>query len=102
MAGPKVDPALAAELEKMSAGEETLDVVVQLLPEELDSPALSPERTEEVTRQLLTRIAGKIGVSATDVNVFKHLGSFVVSAPKAFIRELVDQPEIAAAVSNRR
>ena len=39
---------------------------------------------------------------APDFNVFKNLGYFVVSAPPAYLKALVDSPEVAHAFPNRR
>ena len=55
-----------------------------------------------MSRDLLERVSRKTGVDPDRVNVLRDLGSLVVSAKPQFLKELIDQPEIEAAVANRR
>jgi glyoxylase-like metal-dependent hydrolase (beta-lactamase superfamily II) len=59
-------------------------------------------QTEALARELVDRVRKSTGHTVHDVNVFRNLGRFVVSADATFIRELVAQPEITAALANRR
>ncbi len=73
-----------------------------LRPAQSSEKALPPNQVEELARTLLERVERSVGVGARDVNVFRHLSSFVVSASPAFVRELLQQPEIASAMANRQ
>jgi hypothetical protein len=65
-------------------------------------PALSHEETERIAHDLLARAAQHVKDHSPDFNVFKNLGYFVVSAPPAYLKALVDAPEVAHAFPNRR
>jgi glyoxylase-like metal-dependent hydrolase (beta-lactamase superfamily II) len=65
-------------------------------------PAPDPAQTDALARELVDRVRRSTGHSPQDVNVFRNLGRFVVSADATFVRELLAQPEIDAAIANRR
>jgi hypothetical protein len=101
MSQPKIDPHLAAQLKETSAKDE-VQAVVTLHPDDPSQPAPSPERMEEMARDLVARVTKSSGVAPKKVNVFKYLGSFAIAAEPAFIEHLVGQPEVKSAMSNRR
>lgn len=60
------------------------------------------EETDELARELLARVAEQVGGQADDFNIFRNMGSFVVSAKPAFVRALLEQPEVSSAVANQQ
>lgn len=100
---PKIDPELAKQLETTAASQDQkVEAVIRLKPDDASQVVPAPERTETLTNQLLERVHGQVGEPAARYNVFRNLGSFVVSAPASFIRELISQPEVASAVANQQ
>ena len=101
--GPKLDPELVKQLENTAASQEKkVEAVIRLKPDDASQIVPAPERTEALTNQLIKRVKDQVGESATRYNVFRNLGSFVVSAPPSFIRELISQPEVASAAANQQ
>jgi len=98
----KVDAALVKQLKTASGSEELVEAVVRLKPDNPSEIVPGPERSETITKDLLARVKKQSGTSASRYNVFKNLGSFVVSAPAAFVQELMVQPEVAAIVANQQ
>lgn len=99
----RIDPRLLAQLDagagvKASA---LVEAVVQLQPAAVGEVAPAPERTEAIVRSVLARVTMKLGLEPADFNVFPNLGSFLIAASRAYLRELLDQPEVQAAVANR-
>lgn len=58
--------------------------------------------TVELAKELVERASKHSGYSPARWNVFEHLGSFVVRAVPAFLLDLLDQPEVAAATLNSK
>src|SRR5262249_48832671 len=102
MASRNIDPELLRQLNAVAADNEPVEAVVRLNPDNPAEIVPSPERTEELARKVLQRVAKRVGNPVMKHNVFSNLGSFVVSAPTQFVRELIEQPEVAAAVANRQ
>jgi hypothetical protein len=98
----KVDAALVKQLKTASGSEELVEAVVRLRPDNPSEIVPGPERSETITKDLLARVKKQSGTSASRYNVFKNLGSFVVSAPPAFVKELMAQPEVAAILANQQ
>jgi hypothetical protein len=97
----RVDPELAKQIDE-AAEDEPVGAVIRLCPTSADHPTPSPEETERIAHELLSRAAKRVKHHAPDFNVFKHLGYFVVSAPPAYLKALVDSPEVEHAFPNRR
>jgi hypothetical protein len=100
--GAKTDPELTQQLNNTHAGESLVEAVVRFRPDDPKQVVPSPERTEELTQKVLDRVKKQVGKREARYNVFRNLGSFVVSAEPEFLRELISQPEVAAAVANRQ
>ena len=96
------DPELVRQMRAATGADGSVEAVFMLAPEDPSQIVPSPERTKELTRQLLERVKARIGRAAADVNVFHNMGSFVVSAHPDFLRELIAQPEIASAMANQQ
>lgn len=97
----RVDPELERQLSAAQASTGPIQAVFRLRPEK-GAAAPSPERTDALTHELLSRVKAQGAGAAADYNVFRNLGYFVVSAEPRFIRILIDQPEVASAQANRR
>jgi len=96
------DPELVRQMRAATGADGSVEAVFMLAPEDPSQIVPSPERTKELTRQLLERVKASIGKGVEDVNVFHNMGSFVVSAHPDFLRELIAQPEIASAMANQQ
>ena len=97
------DPELVRQMHAATDDDDaSVEAVFMLAPEDPSEVVPSPERTEELTRHLLERVKARIGKAAEDVNVFRNMGSFVVSAHPDFLRELIAQPEVASAMANQQ
>jgi hypothetical protein len=100
---PKIDPELVKQLDATAASQDTkVEAVIRLKPDDASQIVPAPEKTETLASDLMERVKGQVGKSATRYNVFRNLGSFVVSAHPSFIRELISQPEVASAVANQQ
>jgi len=98
----KTDSELLRQLDAAAVSHAVVEAVCRLRATGSSKEILSAERTEVLTRKLLARVEGLVGTGARDFNVFRHLGSFVVSAEARFVLELLKQPEIVSAVANRQ
>lgn len=99
----RIDPHLLALLDAAAGvrAPALLEAVIQLQPEAAGEVVPGPERTEEIVRSVLARVTKKLGRDPADVNVFSNLGSFIISASREYLRELLDQPEVQGALANR-
>ena|SRR2546425_1022324 len=70
---------------------------VRLKPKDSSQDAVSPDDTEASTQAVVKRVAARVGQQAHSVKVLPNLGSFIVSASPAFMRELAHQPEVESA-----
>lgn len=95
-----VDPELTRQLTEAD-DEGMVEAVVRLKPTS-GAASAEPDETERLTHQLMARVQRSAGQQENEVNVFRNLGSFAVSARPAFLKKLIAQPEVAAAVANRQ
>ena len=98
----KTDAELVKQLDQASDSEDLIEAVVRLRPDDPSQIVPAAERTEELTNHLLERVKKESGQAASRYNVFRNLGSFVVSARPAFIRQLMSQPEVASVMANQQ
>ena len=70
---------------------------VRLKPKDSSQQAVSPAETEASTQAIVKRVAQNVGHQAQAVKLLPNLGSFIVSASPAFMRELAHQPEVESA-----
>jgi hypothetical protein len=98
----RTDVELVRQLEQAAASKTPVEAVVRLKPDDASQIVPDAERTEAITKQLLERVGKHSGKKATRYNVFRNLGSFVVSADAGFIRELMSQPEVASIAANQQ
>jgi len=97
-----IDPELERQLGAAATSNQPIEVVVRLRPEDPAEIVPSPERTKELAEEILTRVKKRSGNAAARHNIFANLGSLVVSASPEFVRQLITQPEVAAAVANQQ
>ena len=96
----KTDPELLKQIDSVATDNEEIQAVFSLaLPMK---QLLDPQQVVETTNQILERAEKDAGSKPNNVNIFKNLGSFVVSADASFIRRVIDDPEIASAVANKQ
>jgi hypothetical protein len=95
-----LDPELVRQL-AITARDRPVEAVVRLRVEP-GFPAPPPEETERLTRELVARTQKASGEHENAVNVFKYLGSFAISAKPSFLKTLIAQPEVAAALANNQ
>lgn len=96
----KTDPELLRQIDSVASDDGDIQAVFSL-----DLPMkklLDPQQVEDTTNQVLERVEKEVGSKPKVVNIFKNLGSFVVSADASFIRKIIDDPDIASAVANKR
>jgi hypothetical protein len=93
----KVDRELRRQLETTAAPVEAV-VMLRQSPEEI---AADPDRTEALAKKVIDRVTKQVRSGPKVVNVFRNMGSFLVAAEPEFVRELIDQPEVASVVANR-
>ena len=98
---PKIDPELIRQIDAAAADTRSVEAVL-MLRQDLSQIAAHPERTQEMTKELLKRVKNRVGSGPKQVHVFQNIGSFIVAAEPSYLRELLAQPEIATAVANRQ
>jgi hypothetical protein len=96
----KTDPVLKRQLEAEKSDQELVQAVFTLRTSTLKTA--TPTNVEELTHEVLDRVADEIGIEAEEINIFRNLGAFAVSAPPNFIRALLTEPEIATATANQQ
>src|SRR5712664_3592789 len=98
----KVDPILAKQINEVASESAPVEAVIMLHPDDPAQLVASPERVQELTHEVLQRVEKQLGTGVVKVNIFRNLGSFAISAEPHFIRELLQQPEVASAMANKR
>jgi len=96
----KTDPVLKRQLEAEQSDQELVQAVFTLRTANLKT--ITPTNVEELTHEVLDRVADEIGIEAEEINIFRNLGAFAVSASPNFIRALLSEPEIATATANQQ
>jgi hypothetical protein len=95
----KVNPELAAQLRDAGAG--PVQAIFQLRsPKEREAP-LTDVETERLSKELLERVAAKVGEPARRSNLLRNLRALIVEASPEFVRSMLQQPEVASATPNR-
>jgi hypothetical protein len=98
----KIDPELSRQLDQAALTNSPVQAVLKLRPLQETQLVASPEHTAELANQVIKRVSDKLGEQANRMTLFRNLGSFAIDAQPKFLRELLDQPEIAAASANRQ
>ncbi len=95
----KIDPALRAQLESATAASDSVAAVIKLRPKNRAQASLPPGETQRVTDLILERVRQHVGQKEQDYVVLDMLGAFNLVAPANFVVELLNQPEVASALS---
>ena len=96
----KTDPELLRQIDSVETNNDSIQAVFSLaLPLK---KLLDPKQVEEKTNQVLERVEREVGSKPKEVNIFKNLGSFLVSADASFIRQVINDPDIDTAVANKQ
>jgi hypothetical protein len=96
----KTDPELKRQLKAGKSDQDLVQAVFTLRLSTRQTEA--PTHVEEITQRVLDRVADEVGVEAKEINIFRNLGAFAVSASPDFIRALLTEPEIATATANQQ
>jgi chaperonin cofactor prefoldin len=96
----KADPELLRQISSVAASDEPIQAVFTLsLPLK---KLLDPQIVEEKAKQIVGKVSDETGEAPQDMNVFRNLGSFVVSASAPFIRKMLNESGLSAAVANKQ
>jgi len=99
MASGETDPELLRQLDEAARTGEPVQAVVKLHRQPGKAPV--PALIEEQTRMAVDRAAQSTGEQPTDVHVLGRLATAYISGSEKFLREFVEQPEVASAVANQ-
>ncbi len=92
------DPALTRQLDAAHGSGRPVEAVFIL--REPDSGAMRSANARDRAQSVIDRVEHEVGTSPEAVNVLANLGVVVVVANEAFVRKLLDQPEVASAAAN--
>lgn len=95
----QIDPVLKTELDQKAASE-TVGAIVRLRPTRPGLHAPPPGEVESLAKTVLGRVSAASGSRPGSVNVMPNLGSIAVRANVDFVRRLVQEEEVAAAISS--
>jgi len=94
----QTDPELLRQLDDARGSGGQVQAVVKLHRTPGKAPV--PAAIEEQTRKAVDRTAKATGEQPTDVHVLGRLATAYVSGSENFLREFIEQPEVASAVAN--
>lgn len=95
----ETDPELLRQLDEAMRTGEPVQAVVKLHRTPGKAPV--PAVIEEQTRNAVSRTAETTGEQPTDIHVMGRLATAYISGSEKFLREFVEQPEVASAVANQ-
>jgi hypothetical protein len=98
----RIDPALLHQLDSAEKDQAEVQAVFYLRSPDPAKELVDPEEAESLANSVLQRVEQETKTQARDTHLLRNLGSLVVVAPAAFIRKLIEQDEIAAAIANRQ
>jgi hypothetical protein len=81
-----------------SRSTQLLDAVVTLTPRGKRAP--TPAQTRQLAKSVLSHVASSTGIEPESSNVFEHLHSFSVRAPRPFLDALARTEGVARVVPN--
>jgi hypothetical protein len=97
-----LDAELLRQLESAEATNDRVQAVFSIRPPDPTRRFATPEETDELAHELIHRVEEAVGQPPADYNIFRNLGSFVVEASPEYLRNLLDQDEVASALANNR
>lgn len=92
-------PELLAQMDR--AGDAPVQAIIQLRQPGKAGAVPSPDESTSLAKQVLERVAEKVGKAAVRSNVLRNLATVVVEAHPSFLRSLVQQPEVISAIPNQ-
>jgi hypothetical protein len=95
----RTDPELLRQLDDARGSGGQVQAVVKLHRTPGTAPV--PAVVEEQTRKAVDRAAKSTGEQPNDVHVLGRLATAYVSGSESFVREFLQQPEVASAVVNQ-
>jgi hypothetical protein len=99
MALGQTDPELLRQLDDAKSSGEPVQAVVKLRRTAGKAP--EPAAVEKQTQRAVDRTIEATGERPDDVHVMGRLSVAYVSGSEKFLREFVEQPEVASAVANQ-
>jgi hypothetical protein len=99
MALGQTDPELLRQLDDAKSSGEAVQAVVKLRRTAGKAP--EPAAVEKQTQRAVDRTIEATGERPDDVHVMGRLSVAYVSGSEKFLREFVEQPEVASAVANQ-
>ena len=99
MAPGQIDPELLRQLDDAKSSGEPVQAVVKLRRTAGKAP--EPAAVEKETQRAVDRTIEATGERPDDVHVMGRLSVAYVSGSEKFLREFVEQPEVASAVANQ-
>ena len=95
------DPELVRQLRAAGDGSRSIQAIFSLdLPPRSQMP--EPAKIERATYRVLQRVVDEVGYKPNAVSIFRDLGSFAVYADAAFIRKVIDHPDVASAIGQSK
>jgi len=98
----RIDPALLHQLDRAEADQAEVQAVFYLRSQDPAKKFVGPEEAESLANSVLRRVEQETGTSPRHTRLLRNLGSLIVAAPPDFVRRLIQQDEIAAAIANRQ
>ena len=95
MAG-MIDPKLATAIRKGKPEDKNVHAAFTLRNDG-KGKALTPERTDEIVRDIIGRVSRETAKAVGKVVVFKNLQSFSVDAPATLVEKLADEDAVSTA-----
>ncbi len=95
------DPELVRQMGAAGDSSRSIQAIFSLdLPLRLQMP--EPAKIERATYRVLQEVVDALGYKPGAVSIFRNLGSFAVFADAAFIRRVINHPDIASAIAQSR
>src|SRR5262249_52489482 len=95
----QVHPELLEQMAR--AGRAPVQAIVHLPSADRPEAIPSADDCTKLAKDVLDRVAGQVGHRAGRVNVLRNLATVVLEADPDFVRSLLQQPEVVAAIPNQ-
>jgi hypothetical protein len=96
----QIDDELVSQIRECP--DDAVEAVLMLHSADPQEPAATPEEIEPLVKRLHDRASVATGHTADQVNVFRNMGSIAIAAKGKFLQALIEQPEVASAMANRK
>jgi hypothetical protein len=99
----KTDPELLRQIDSVALSEDNEKKIQAVFTLSLPiKKLLNPEVVINKANEIVQKVSSEVGENPSDINIFENLGSFIVSAKPEFIRIMLNQSGISAAVANKQ